>query len=117
MEVFFLFDHLEGEAHEEIKYRSTADRSDPAKIIVILRELYGHVESYVALQEAFFLRWQQNGETLQEISLTLMSLMSGAIELWSQSSRGAATGSPVMWGDRREAKLISACPHMNVFMT
>uniref|UniRef100_A0A671VB87 Gypsy retrotransposon integrase-like protein 1 n=1 Tax=Sparus aurata TaxID=8175 RepID=A0A671VB87_SPAAU len=38
------------------------------------------------------------------------------VELRSQSSRGVAAGSPVMWGDRREAKLISTCPHMDVVM-
>lgn len=75
-QAFFLFDHLEGEAREEIKYRSTADRSDPAKIIVVLRELYGCADSYVALQEAFFSRRQKDWETLQEFSLALMSLMS-----------------------------------------
>ncbi|KAK7921991.1 hypothetical protein WMY93_008893 [Mugilogobius chulae] len=72
---FFLFDHLEGEAREEIKYRSEQERRDPDKIISILQELYGCTESYVALQEAFFSRRQQEGETLLEYSLALMSLM------------------------------------------
>lgn len=62
---FFLFDHLEGEAREEIKHHSGAERKDP-------RQLYG---SYVALQEAFFSRRQQEGEILQEFSLALMGLM------------------------------------------
>ena len=43
-QVFFLFDHLEGKAREEIKYRSSRERSDPD----VLQELYGCVESYVA---------------------------------------------------------------------
>lgn len=72
---FFLFDHLEGEAREEIKYRSREEREDPAKIIAALQELYGCFDSYVALQEAFFSRRQREGETLQEFSLALMSLM------------------------------------------
>lgn len=55
-QAFFLFDHLEGEAREEIKYRSSVERGDPARIIAILQELYGCSESYVALQEAFFSR-------------------------------------------------------------
>lgn len=79
-QAFFLFDHLEGEAREEIKYRSATDRSDPAKIISILRELYGSSDSYVSLQEAFFSRRQQAGETLQEFSLALLSLMSAIKE-------------------------------------
>jgi len=69
-QAFFLFDHL-GEAKEEIKYRSATEREDPAKILAI----YGCSESYVALQQAFFSRRQQEGETLHEFSLTLMSLM------------------------------------------
>lgn len=72
---FFLFDHLKGEAREEIKYRSAAERCDPTKIIGILEELYGCSESYVALQEAFFSRRQQEGETFLEYSLALLSLM------------------------------------------
>lgn len=74
-QAFFLYDHLEGEAREEIKYRPSAERSDPAKIMEVLEELYGCAEPYVALQEAFFSRRQQEGETLLEFSLALMSLM------------------------------------------
>ena len=74
-QAFFLFDHLEGEAKEEIKYRSAAEREDPVRILAILDELYGCSESYVAVQQAFFSRGQQEGETLQEFSLALLSLM------------------------------------------
>lgn len=74
-QAFFLFDHLEGEARDEIKFRSSAERGDPDKVIAALQELYGCSESYVALQEAFFSRRQQEGETLQEFSLALMSRM------------------------------------------
>lgn len=73
-QAFFLFDHLEGEAREEIRHRSAAERRDPANILAALRELYGCSLSYVALQEAFFSRRQQEGETLLEFSLGLMSL-------------------------------------------
>ncbi|XP_076120764.1 uncharacterized protein LOC143119316 [Alosa pseudoharengus] len=74
-QAFFIFDHLEGEAKEEIKYRSSAERVDPVKILDILRELYGCSQSYVTLQQAFFSRQQQEGETLQEFSLALLALM------------------------------------------
>lgn len=74
-QAFFLFDHLEGEAHEEIKNRPEIEKNDPLKIISALREVYGCSESYVALQEAFFSRRQQAGETLLEFSLALMSLL------------------------------------------
>ncbi|KAK2848310.1 hypothetical protein Q7C36_009992 [Tachysurus vachellii] len=74
-QAFFLFDHLEGEARDEIRYRSDAERGDPDKIIQVLRELYGCSLSYVALQQAFFSRGQQEGETLLEFSLALMGLL------------------------------------------
>lgn len=74
-QAFFLVDHLEGEARDEIKYRSDAERGDPEIIIKILQELYGCCQSYVALQEAFFSREQQEGESLHEFSLALMRLL------------------------------------------
>ena len=55
-QAFILYDHLEGEAREEIKYRPSEECADTAKIIEVLQELYGCAESYVALQEAFFTR-------------------------------------------------------------
>ena len=74
-QAFFLYDHLESEARQEIKYRPSEECVDPAKIIAVLQELYGCAESYVVLQEAFFSRRQHEGETLLEFSLALMSLM------------------------------------------
>ncbi len=75
---FFLFDHLEGEAWEEVKYRSVEEREDPAKLISALKDVYGGSQLYVALQEAFFSRRQQEGETLLEFSLALMGLLEKA---------------------------------------
>ena len=74
-QALFMFDHLEGEARDEIKYRPSAERADPAKVLAILKDLYGCTRSYIALQQAFFARTQQEGETLQEFSLALMALM------------------------------------------
>lgn len=74
-QALFLFDHLDGEARDEIRFRPREEREDPARVIAALRELYGCSDSYVALQKAFFSRYQQEGETIQEFSLALMSLM------------------------------------------
>lgn len=74
-QAYFMFDHLEGEARNEIRYRSNDEQKDPEKIISILQNLYGCSDSYVALQEAFFSHKQQEGETLQEFSLASLSLM------------------------------------------
>lgn len=40
-EAYFIYDHLEGEAKNEIKYRTSAEREDPDKILSILQEVYG----------------------------------------------------------------------------
>lgn len=71
----FIYDHLEGEAREEMRYRPREEREDPDKILDILQDLYGCSKSYVSLQEDFFSRKQQEGETLQEFSHALMNLM------------------------------------------
>lgn len=93
---FFLFDHLEGEAREEIRYRPDDERNDPAKIIAVLRELYGCSQSYVSLQEAFFSRRQQEGESLLEFSLALISLL----EQVKQKSPYAMPNSQVLLRDQ-----------------
>ena len=74
-EALFILDHLEGEAKAEIRFRPGAEQQDPARVFVILQELYGCVQSYVTLQQAFFSRHQLEGETVQEFSLALMALM------------------------------------------
>ena len=74
-QAYLMLDHLEGEAKDEIKYRSRVEREDPHKILSILRELYGCSKSYVALQESFFSRKQLEGESLQEYSHALLALM------------------------------------------
>lgn len=88
-QAFFLVDHLEGEAREEIRYRSVDEREDPKQIIRVLRELYGCTKSYVVLQESFFSRRQQEGETLVEFSLALMSLLE---KVKNQSPHGIPNG-------------------------
>lgn len=88
-QAFFLYDHLEGEARDELKYRPSADRADPDRIFAVLREVYGCTASYVALQESFFLRRQQEGESLQEFSLALLSLMAKVKESAPESMSNA----------------------------
>ena len=114
-QALFMFDHLEGEARDEIKYRTSAEQADPAQILAILRELYGCTRSYIALQHAFFARTQQQGETLQEFSLALMALM----EQVKQRAPDGLLNSAVLLRDqfvehvldgslRRELKQLSA---------
>lgn len=68
----FLYLDVEGEAREEIKYRSRMEREDPNEVLAILTELFGCAQSYVTLQQSFFSRKQQEGESLLEFSWALM---------------------------------------------
>lgn len=112
-QAFFLFDHLEGEPRDEIKHRSSAERSDPATIIAALRELYACADSYVALQETFFSRRQQEGETLQEFSLALMKLMASVTQRAPSGTLNAEillrdhfVENVIDWSLRRELKQL-----------
>lgn len=95
-QAFFLFDHLEGEARDEIRYRSEVERGDPEKIFSALREVFGCSQSHVALQEAFFSRRQLEGESLLEFSLALMGLM----EKVKQQFPGAVLNAPILLRDQ-----------------
>lgn len=74
-QAYFIYDHLEGSAKDEIKYRPQQDREDPEKVLTILQEVYGCSLSYVALQKDFFSRKQLEGESLQDYSHALFELM------------------------------------------
>ena len=71
----FLYDHLEGEAKAEIRFRSLAEREQPDTILDILKELYGSSSSFVSLQKMFFDRKQKEGESLKEFSHSLWALI------------------------------------------
>ncbi len=92
-QVFFLFDHLEGEAREEIRYHSDIERRN---LTLALREVFGCPQSRVALEEAFFSRMQLEGEGLLEFSLALMGLM----EKVKQWFPGAVSNAPVLLSDQ-----------------
>lgn len=56
-QAFFLFDHFEGEARNEIKYCTDAEQGDPETIIMILQDLYGCCQSYVEPQFGWGFHW------------------------------------------------------------
>lgn len=53
-QALFIYDHLEGEVREEIKYQSPGDRGDPNKVLSILKELYGCTKSCVSAGRLLF---------------------------------------------------------------
>ncbi|XP_037402125.1 uncharacterized protein LOC119265439 [Pygocentrus nattereri] len=74
-QALFIYDHLDGEAKTEIKFRPASERNDPEKILTILVDIYGCSKSYIGLQKQFFHRRQLEGESLREYSHSLLSLM------------------------------------------
>ncbi|XP_059189929.1 uncharacterized protein LOC131972165 isoform X2 [Centropristis striata] len=76
----FLLDHLGGEPRSEIKHRPRREREDPQKIIDILQLLYGGKKPLVVLQQRFYERRQQEGESLRQFSHALMSLMNAVLD-------------------------------------
>ncbi len=71
----FIWEHLEGEAKQEIKYRSKEIRSSPERIFGTLHEVSGDAQSFTALQRQFFERQQGKTEKLIEFSNALMALL------------------------------------------
>lgn len=49
----FIYDHLIGDAREEIKYRPQQVREDPDRIFEILLAQYSCPMSFIAVKEAF----------------------------------------------------------------
>lgn len=76
----FLYDHLGVEPRSEIKHRPRREREDPHKIIDILKLLYGGKKPLVVLQQRFYERRQQEGESLRQFSHALMSLMDAVLD-------------------------------------
>ena len=90
-QAYFIYDHLEGEAKDEIRYRPRADREDPDRILQILQDLYGCAKPYVSLQQSFFSRKQLEGESLQEFSHALCCLMEKIERVAPEEMTNAAT--------------------------
>ena len=92
----FLFDHLEGEARNEIKYRPVFTRENPDLIIEVLKEVYGCAKSYVYWQQRFFNRKQKDNESLFEFSHALMEML----EKVKQSNEGAVRNPDIVLRDQ-----------------
>lgn len=71
----YIYEHLGGEAKQEIKYRTKAEKSNPARVLEILQEIYGQPQSLTKLQRQFFDRRQREGESVREYSHALMAIM------------------------------------------
>ncbi|XP_033726794.1 uncharacterized protein LOC117316362 [Pecten maximus] len=74
-QVEFLYAHLQGQAKDEIRLRSETEKSSATKILEILRTTFQEAETVGQLQQRFYQRNQNKGETLQEYSLVLLKLM------------------------------------------
>lgn len=71
----YIYDHLGGEARQEVRYRSQSERRDPRRILEILKEVYGQPDSLTRLQKLFFDRRQRERESVREYSHGLMAII------------------------------------------
>lgn len=71
----YIYEHLGGEARQEIKFRPQTERSNPIRVLEILKEIYGQPQSLTKLQKQFFDRRQREGESVREYSHALMAIM------------------------------------------
>jgi len=71
----FLYDNLGGQCKDEIRLRSESERNTPAKIFTIIRTVFTTHQTLASLQQQFYQRNQEPGETLQKYSLALMKLV------------------------------------------
>ena len=74
-QIEFLYDHLQGQARDEVRTRAATERDTPTKILGILQELFQDADSIAQIQQQFFQRDQRPGESLQQYSLTLLKLV------------------------------------------
>ena len=78
-QAYFIYEHLSGDARDEIKYRSRQVREDPNRIFDILQTQFGCSDSPVVLMCNFLSRKQQRNETLWQYANALFALMDTAV--------------------------------------
>ena len=74
-QVEFLYDHLQGQARDEVRTLKKTDRNNPGKILEVLQQLFQDADTTAQIQQKFFQREQKKGESLQPYSLSLLKLM------------------------------------------
>lgn len=68
-QVEFLYAHLQGQAKDEIRIRPEQDKSSATKMLDVIRTTFQEAETVGQLQQRFYQRNQNKGETVQEYSL------------------------------------------------
>jgi hypothetical protein len=76
--VDLIYSHLEGQAKDEIKFR-TDIRQDPEAMLECLRSAFGNPETVTILQQKFFERHQKNSESIRQYSYALQELFQNII--------------------------------------
>ena len=74
----FIFEHLEGAAKAEVKFRVTPSKAAAQEIIDVITEVFKDKDSVTQLQQKFFSRNQERGESIKDYAYKLMDLF-GAI--------------------------------------
>ena len=67
-----IYSHLTGAASREVEVQLSNDPQDPKRVAEVLLNIFGIPETLASLQQAFYLKIQQDGEILAEFSRELM---------------------------------------------
>ena len=54
--IFFIYDHLEGQARNKVGSRATSERDTPNKILKIVQDLFQDANNIAQIQQQFFQR-------------------------------------------------------------
>ena len=71
----FIFDNIGGQCKDEIRLRPESERNTPEKIFEIIRTVFTNFQTLASLQQQFYQRNQGQGESLQNFSLALMTIV------------------------------------------
>ena len=75
VKIDFIVDHLEGKAKREIKYRLLDVSTDARNVCDMLIDTFGDKDKAIKLQQTFYSRVQQEGETTEQYAYALTDLI------------------------------------------
>jgi hypothetical protein len=71
----FIIDHLEGKAKREIKYRLMDVSTTADNLVAMLIDTFGDRDQVIKLQQTFYSRMQQPGESVEDYAYALTDLV------------------------------------------
>ena len=73
--VDFILNHLDKKPYTEVRFRIDRAKATSSEVFKILRIIYGVKETFTQLQQEFFCRQQEAGETIDDYSYVLINMI------------------------------------------